>query len=90
MAPAGPKFAALVEINNRQAQNTPAERSIDRVIATTGGTFLAPYAVGFAHKLLDGRVNAAGIRPTVQTWTAFTDRSKGSNYVTMETFVPLR
>jgi hypothetical protein len=60
------------------------------VAATSGGTFLAPYKFGFANKLLDGRINKAGTRLTVQTWTEFTDHSKRSNYVSTETFVPLR
>lgn len=60
------------------------------VVATTGGTFLAPYTFSFAHKLLDGSINAAGTRLTVQTWTEFTDHSKRSNYVSTDTFVPLR
>ena len=60
------------------------------ISATTGGTFLAPYNFGFANKLLDGRVNAAGTRLTVQTWTEFTDHSRRSNYVSTDTFVPLR
>jgi hypothetical protein len=60
------------------------------VSATAGGTFLAPYKFGFANKLLDGRINKAGTRLTVQTWTEFTDHSKRSNYVSTETFVPLR
>ncbi len=60
------------------------------VSATTGGTFLAPYAFSFADKLLDGTVNAAGTLLTVRTWTEFTDHSGRSNYETAETFVPLR
>jgi len=60
------------------------------VSATTGRTFLAPYRFGFANKLLDGMVNAAGTRLTVQTWTEFTDHSRRSNYVSTDTFVPLR
>jgi hypothetical protein len=60
------------------------------VVATTGGAFLAPYKFGFANKLLDGTVNAAGTRLTVQTWTEFTDHSNRSNYVITDTFVPLR
>jgi hypothetical protein len=60
------------------------------VVATTGGTFLAPYTFGFAKKLLDGSINAAGTRLTVQTWTELTDHSKRSNYVSTDTFVPLR
>ena len=60
------------------------------VSATTGGTFLAPYTFGFANKLLDGTVNAAGTMLTVRTWTEFTDHSGRSNYETTETFVPLR
>lgn len=60
------------------------------ISATTAGTFLAPYRFGFANKLLDGRINAAGTRLTVQTWTEFTDHSNRSNYMTTETFVPLR
>ena len=60
------------------------------VTATTGGTFLAPYAFGFADKLLDGSVNAKGTRLTVRTWTEFTDHSGRSNYETTETFAPLR
>jgi hypothetical protein len=60
------------------------------VSATTGGTFLAPYAFSFANKLLDGTVNAAGTVLTVQTWTEFTDHSGRANYETTETFVPLR
>src|SRR5262249_54956831 len=62
----------------------------DSVSARTGGTFLAPYTFGFAQKLLDGTVNAAGTRLTVQAWTEFTDHSGRSNYETTETFVPLR
>ena len=60
------------------------------VSSTTGSTFLAPFTFAFAHKLLDGTVNAAGTRLTVQTWTEFTDHSGRSNYETTETFVPLR
>jgi hypothetical protein len=60
------------------------------VVATTGGAFLAPYKFGFANKLLDGTVNAAGTRLIVQTWTEFTDHSNRSNYVITDTFVPLR
>jgi len=60
------------------------------VSATTGRTFLAPYTFGFANKLLDGTVNMAGTRLTVQTWTEFTDHSQRSNYVSTDTFVPLR
>jgi hypothetical protein len=60
------------------------------VSATAGGTFLAPYAFGFANKLLDGTVNAAGTLLSVETWTEFTDHSGRSNYDTTETFVPLR
>lgn len=60
------------------------------VSATTGGIFLAPYKFGFANKLLDGSINGAGTRLTVRTWTEFTDHSKRSNYVSTETFVPLR
>jgi hypothetical protein len=60
------------------------------VVATSGGVFLAPYHFAFANKLLDGRVNAAGTLLTVQTWTEFTDNSHRSNYVTTESFVPLR
>ena len=60
------------------------------VSATTGGTFLAPYTFGFENKLLDGTVNAAGTRLTVQTWTEFTDHSGRSNYVSTDTFIPLR
>jgi len=60
------------------------------VSATTGGTFLAPYAFGFANKLLDGTVNGAGTLLTVRAWTEFTDHSGRSNYETTETFVPLR
>jgi hypothetical protein len=60
------------------------------VSATTGGTFLAPYAFGFANKLLDGSVNAKGNLLTVRTWTEFTDHSGRSNYETTETFAPLR
>jgi hypothetical protein len=60
------------------------------VNATTGGTFLAPYTFGFANKLLDGTVNAAGTKLTVGVWTEFTDASNRSNYLTTETFVPLR
>ena len=60
------------------------------VSATTGGTFLAPYAFGFAKKLLDGTVNPRGTLLTVRTWTEFTDHSGRSNYQTTETFVPLR
>jgi hypothetical protein len=58
--------------------------------SVNGGVFLAPYRFSFAKKLLDGRVNPAGTRLTVQTWTEFTDSSRRSNYVTTETFVPLR
>src|SRR5215472_2145916 len=54
--------------------------------SVNGGVFLAPYRFSFAKKLLDGRVNPAGTRLTVQTWTEFTDNSKRSNYVTTETF----
>jgi hypothetical protein len=53
-------------------------------------TFLAPYAFSFAHRLLDGTVNAAGTMLTVRTWTEFTDHSRRSNYQTTETFAPLR
>lgn len=60
------------------------------VSSISGGTFLAPYKFGFANKLLDGRVNAAGTLLTVQSWTEFTDHSGRSNYVSTETFVPLR
>jgi hypothetical protein len=60
------------------------------VTATTGDTFLAPYAFSFAKKLLDGTVNAKGTLLTVRTWTEFTDHSGRSNYETAETFVPLR
>jgi hypothetical protein len=60
------------------------------ISSRTGGTFLAPYRFGFANKLLDGRINAAGTQLTVQTGTEFTDHSGRSNYVTTETFVPLR
>jgi hypothetical protein len=60
------------------------------ISATTGSTFLAPYTFGFENKLLDGTVNAAGDRLTVHTWTEFTDHSDRSNYLTTETFVPLR
>jgi hypothetical protein len=60
------------------------------VSATTGGTFLAPYVFGFADKLLDGTVNAAGTLLTVRTWTEFTDHSGRSNYETTDTLVPLR
>jgi hypothetical protein len=56
----------------------------------SGGTFLAPYKFGFANKLLDGRVNAAGTLLTVQTWTEFTDHGGRSNYVSTERFAPLR
>ena len=60
------------------------------ISSTSGGTFLAPYKFGFANKLLDGRVNAAGTVLTVQAWTEFTDHSGRSNYETTENFVPLR
>jgi len=60
------------------------------VSATTGAIFLAPYTFGFAHKLLDGSVNAAGSQLTVRTWTEFTDHSGRSNYLSTETFAPLR
>jgi hypothetical protein len=60
------------------------------VSAATGDTFLAPYAFGFARKLLEGSVNAAGTRLTVRTWTEFTDGSHRSNYVITDTFIPLR
>jgi len=60
------------------------------VTTATGRTFLAPYTFSFARALLDGTVNAAGTRLTVQTWTEFTDHSGRSNYETTETFVPLR
>jgi hypothetical protein len=60
------------------------------VSAKTGNTFLAPYKFGFAKKLLEGSVNAAGTRLTVQTWTEFTDGSGRSNYRSTDTFVPLR
>jgi hypothetical protein len=60
------------------------------VTAATGRTFLAPYTFSFARALLDGTVNAAGTRLTVQTWTEFTDHSGRSNFETTETFVPLR
>lgn len=60
------------------------------VSSISGGTFLAPYKFGFANKLLDGRVNAAGTLLTVQAWTEFTDHSGRSNYVSTEKFVPLR
>jgi hypothetical protein len=60
------------------------------VSATSGRTFLAPYRFGFAVKLLDGTVNAAGTRLTVTTWTEFTDHSGRSNYKSTDTFVPLR
>jgi hypothetical protein len=60
------------------------------ISATTGGIFLAPYTFGFANKLLNGSINAAGTRLTVRTWTEFTDHSKRSNYVSTDIFVPLR
>jgi hypothetical protein len=60
------------------------------VNSANGGVFLAPYKFSFANKVLDGRVNATSTRLTVQTWTEFTDHSKRSNYLTTETFVPLR
>jgi hypothetical protein len=60
------------------------------VSATTGSTFLAPYKFGFANKLLDGTVNAAGTLLTVRIWTEFTDHSGRSNYMSTNTFVPLR
>jgi hypothetical protein len=60
------------------------------VSSISGGTFLAPYRFGFANKLIDGRVNATGTLLTVQTWTEFTDHSGRSNYVSADTFVPLR
>jgi hypothetical protein len=60
------------------------------VSATAGNTFLAPYAFGFARKLLEGSVNPAGTRLTVRAWTEFTDGSHRSNYVTTDTFIPLR
>jgi hypothetical protein len=58
--------------------------------SASGGVFLAPYKFSFGKKLLDGRVNPAGTRLTVQTWSEFTDNSRRANYVTTETFVPLR
>jgi hypothetical protein len=60
------------------------------ISSTSGSVFLAPYTFGFAKKLLDGRLNAAGTRLTVQTWTEFTDHSGRSNYVITDTFEPLR
>jgi hypothetical protein len=60
------------------------------VTSTIAYTFLAPYTFGFENKLLDGAVNAAGTLLTLRTWTEFTDHSGRSNYVTTETFVPLR
>jgi hypothetical protein len=60
------------------------------VTATTGGTFLAPYHFLFAKKLLEGSLNPAGDRLTVQAWTEFTDASGRSNYKTTETLIPLR
>lgn len=56
----------------------------------SGNVFLAPFRFSFAKKLLDGRLNRAGTRLTVQTWTEFTDKSNRSNYVTTDTFEPLR
>jgi hypothetical protein len=60
------------------------------VVAKSARTFLAPYTFGFAKKLLEGTVNPAGTRLTLEAWTEFTDRSGRSNYVTTESFVPLR
>jgi hypothetical protein len=60
------------------------------ISAVTGRDFLAPYKFSFARKLLEGNVNTAGTRLTVRTWTEFTDHSGRSNYLTTESFVPLR
>jgi hypothetical protein len=56
------------------------------ISALTGRVFLAPYKFGFANKLVDGTVNAAGTRLTVQAYTEFTDHSGRSNYVSTDTF----
>jgi hypothetical protein len=60
------------------------------ISATTGGNFLAPYTFGFAKKLVDGTVNAAGTLLTIHVWTEFTDHSGRANYMSTDTFVPLR
>jgi hypothetical protein len=60
------------------------------ISAATGRDFLAPYKFGFANKLLEGTVNTAGTLLTVKAWTEFTDHSGRSNYLTTESFVPLR
>lgn len=59
------------------------------VSGTTARTFLAPYKVSFAGKLLDGTLNAAGTGLTLRTLTEFTDHSGRSSYVTTEHLVPL-
>ena len=56
------------------------------ISSASGRTFLAPYQFGFASKLADGALNAAGTVLTVQTYTEFTDGSGRSNYVTIDTF----
>jgi len=60
------------------------------VSALRGMTFLAPYKFSFANKLLDGWVNAAGTRLTVESLTEFTDGSHRANYLSTDTFIPLR
>jgi hypothetical protein len=56
------------------------------ISSASGRTFLAPYQFGFAKKLVDGALNAAGKVLTVQTYTEFTDSSGRSNYVMTDTF----
>jgi hypothetical protein len=56
------------------------------ISSASGRTFLAPYQFGFAKKLADGALNAAGTVLTVQTYTEFTDASGRSNYVMTDTF----
>jgi hypothetical protein len=56
------------------------------ISSASGRTFLAPYQFGFASKLADGALNAAGTVLTVQTYTEFTDGSGRSNYVSTDTF----
>jgi hypothetical protein len=56
------------------------------ISSASGRTFLAPYQFGFAQKLADGALNAAGTVLTVQTDTEFTDGSGRSNYVMTDTF----
>jgi hypothetical protein len=60
------------------------------IYSKTGRTFLAPYTFSFAKKLLEGSVNIRGSLLTIETWTEFTDFSGRSNYVTTDTFFPVR